>query len=142
MKQEAKYILHRLEERHHSAAFRQLRKLAESNTVSVDTFTPKNYTAADALGLWLVRQGIAISNKRRFTGLSGLVRSLQGLPGDTLLTQAELKDGLTTGAILFLADTGEPIGAVISVRTEKDVARSWANYERAMGLRSADDLAA
>jgi hypothetical protein len=122
-----KKVVVRLSEEPESPAFRQILELAKDPSVTVGG-AGRLQTAQEALSIWLVRFQTITLRGRRFVGLTSLLRSLNELPSEELIEQVTLSVGLTTGLVFFLARTKRPLGAVLSTRTESDVARSRENW--------------
>ena len=126
-----KKLVVRLSEEPESPAFRQILELAKDPSVKVSGEGSRLETAQEALSIWLVRFQAITLRGRRFVGLTSLLRALNALPSEELVEQVALSAGLTTGLVFFLAKTKRPLGAVISTRTESDIARSRENWASA-----------
>jgi hypothetical protein len=126
-----KKVVVRLSEEPESPAFRQILELAKDPSVKIGTEGDSHQTAQEVLSLWLARFQTITLRGRRFVGLTPLLRALNELPSEELVEQVALSAGLTTGLVFFLAKTKRPLGAVLSTRTESDVARSRENWASA-----------
>jgi|GEM_PF-4260930 hypothetical protein len=124
-----KKVVVRLSEEPESPAFRQILELAKNPSVRVGGVQLQ--TAQEALSIWIVRFNAITLRGRRFVGLTSLLRALNELPPEELVEQVSFSSGLTTGLVFSLAKTKRPLGAVISTRTESDVARSRENWASA-----------
>jgi len=126
-----KKVIVRLSQEPESPAFRQILELTKDPSVRVDGAGDRLQTAHEALSIWLVRFQAITLRGRRFVGLTSLLRALNELPSEELVEQVTLSVGLTTGLVFFLAKTARPLGAVLSTRTEGDLARSRENWASA-----------
>jgi hypothetical protein len=126
-----KKVVDRLSSEPESPAFRQILDLANDPCVQVSREPPAVQTAQEFLRIWLVRSETIALRGRKFVGLNSLLRALKALPAEELVEQIALSVCLTTGLVFFSAKTKRPLGAVISTRTEADVARSRANWAAA-----------
>jgi hypothetical protein len=126
-------VLNRLSERSASPALRQIRELAIDESTEVAGGHPVVGPAHELLSIWSIRLWNATLQARRFVGLASLVRSLMKLPPEERVEQIALVNGSRTGLVFFVAETHQPIGAIISVSTDADERRSHRNWEEAMG---------
>lgn len=124
-----KRVLVRLSEEPESPAFRQILELAKDPSVKVSG--GRLQTAQEALSIWLVRFQAITLRGRRFVWLTSLLRALNELPSEDLVEQVAFSVGLTSGLVFLQAKTKRPLGAVISTRTESDIARSRENWASA-----------
>ena len=124
-------VLRKLPTASSSAAYRQLRALAAAKDVQV-TAAPSVQSANEVLSIWQLRLWNSVVKGHRITGLADLVRKLMTLAEDAPVQQIVLLSDKTTG-LLFLDDVDAPLGAVVTTRTQADVARSQRNLARANG---------
>lgn len=132
MSKRLRSILKRLPSERPSPAFRHIRDMSNDPEVDVSDAAPAIQTAQEALSTWLVRFQNATLRGRRFIGLNELLRALNQLPPESNVEQFALTLGLTTGLLFVEMESGNPLGAVISTRTEDDVSRSQQNWNFAM----------
>ncbi len=132
MSNRLKSILRQLPSERPSPAFRQIRDMANDPAVDLADAAHTIQTADDALSIWVGRATNATLRGRRFVGLNELLRALNQLPPESTVEQFALTLGLTTGLLFVEMESGNPLGAVISTRTEDDVARSQQNWNFAM----------
>jgi hypothetical protein len=127
-------VLDRLPEKSNSPALRQIRELAmDRATESGGRGAVVVGPASELLSTWSIRLWNATLQARRIVGLADFVRSLMSLSPDEKVEQIALTNGPKTGLVFFLANTHEPIGAIISVSTEADIKRSQRNWQDAIG---------
>jgi hypothetical protein len=127
-------VLDRLSARPASPALRQIREMAQDHTVEAGQNVAVQ-PVHEVLSIWSIRLWNATLRARRFVGLADLVRNLLKLSPDEKVEQITLRSGSKTGLVFFTANTHQPIGAVISVRTDSDVRRSYRNWEEAKGMQ-------
>ncbi len=126
-------VLDRLSEKPATPALRQIREMAKDSSVEI-LESAGVQPAHEVLSVWSIRLWNATLRARRFVGLADLVRCLLKLSPDEKVQQIALKSGSKTGLFFFVMKTKEPIGAVISLRTDSDLRRSYKNWEEAKGM--------
>jgi hypothetical protein len=126
-------VLDRVPQKTVSPALRQIRQLAKEPGTEMAGHVALQ-PVQEVLSVWSIRLWNATLRARRFVGLADLVRALMKLSPDEQVEQFALKSGQKTGLVFFVAKTKEPIGAVISVRTEAAERRSYRNWEEANGM--------
>ncbi|HEY5213071.1 MAG TPA: hypothetical protein VIJ38_08625 [Acidobacteriaceae bacterium] len=127
-------VLDRVSERPASAALRQIREMALNENVEVEQRTIVQ-PAHEVLSVWSIRLWNATLRARRFVGLVDLVRTLLKLSPEEEVEQIALRSGSKVGLVFFAVKTRQPIGAVISAKTDSDVRRSERNWEEAKGMQ-------
>jgi hypothetical protein len=116
-----------------SPAFRQIQQMAADRVTNVDFSAPAQ-TANEVLSVWSIRLWNATLRGRRFVGLADFVRVLMGLAPGEKIEQVSFRNGQKTGLVFFSSKTKQPLGAVVSVRTDMDERRSRQNFARANGV--------